>query len=64
MRKIKEIKVVMNRPASAEQMEAIYATMAKAKLGQIKSKLDEIDCSAGQQEEILDYVVKEMKTKK
>ena len=63
MRKIKEIKVVMNRP-TREQVEAICATMAKAKLGQIKSKLDEIDCSVGQKEEILDYVVKEMKTKK
>lgn len=63
MRKIKEIKVVMNRPTS-EQVEAICATMAKAKLGQIKSKLDEIECSAGQKEEILGYVVAEMKTKK
>ena len=63
MRKIKEIKVVMNRPTS-EQVEAICATMAKAKLGQIKSRLEEIDCSAGQKEEILDYVVKEMKSKK
>lgn len=64
MKKIKEIKVVMNRPTSAEQTKAIYATMAKAKINQIKSKLDEIDCSAGQKEEILDYVVAEMKTKK
>ena len=63
MRKIKEVKVVMNCPTN-EQMRAIHITMGKSRFKQIKSSLDKIDCSAGEKEEILDYVVKEMKTRK